>query len=565
MSRLRNRAGDERGAVFVFVAILMTVLIGSAALAVDIGQLTSARRDLQKVADAVALDSARAINGTSVATLMHPVTGAVILAAEASAARNNFPFNLLEVQVGTKSGTGPFVQMTAGSDIPTAVKIIARDTVDFAFAPGTSDTSREAVATPKATASFSVGSFLVSMSAGGNTVLTSIFGDAFDVNVLSYDGLIGATTTLEAIGLNWPLGVMTPDELLTTEVEAEDFFIASADALRGQGDVAAANVLDAMSQSITSPTNIMLGSVISASNTGPAAAQAEFNVLGLLTGLAFVADGTHALTIPAADLNIPGVGNVAVSATVIDPLVIALDKEVGYTAETAQTTLNVTPQISISTSATVNACSLTGTLNSLLSLNLSETLTCTLGGIVNRVLTLEMNAAVPISLEAAKAEATLSNITCQTPQSITLTPSLSTLKLNSNVDLTFTGTLLGNPLGNVLRVRGVGNVTTTSNPVPQVFLNPTEFGIKRTVGSTPLGLANLTNFDATDVTLLDADLGPVLSSLTTPVLNQVNSVLGQLDSILMGPLNDLLGLNVGGADLTALTGSLSCSGVKLVE
>ena len=42
MSRwLRRAQQDERGAVLAFVAIAMTVLIGSTALAVDIGQMTN--------------------------------------------------------------------------------------------------------------------------------------------------------------------------------------------------------------------------------------------------------------------------------------------------------------------------------------------------------------------------------------------------------------------------------------------------------------------------------------------------------------------------------------------
>lgn len=53
--RAVERAGDDQGAVAVIVAISMVVLIGVAALAVDVGSLYAERRALQTAADAGAL------------------------------------------------------------------------------------------------------------------------------------------------------------------------------------------------------------------------------------------------------------------------------------------------------------------------------------------------------------------------------------------------------------------------------------------------------------------------------------------------------------------------------
>ena len=68
----RTGAGNgegERGAVLVFVSVAMVAMIGSAALAVDIGQQTASNRRLQAVADAIALDTARAVGGQTVSQL----------------------------------------------------------------------------------------------------------------------------------------------------------------------------------------------------------------------------------------------------------------------------------------------------------------------------------------------------------------------------------------------------------------------------------------------------------------------------------------------------------------
>lgn len=61
MKRLHNYGticGNARGGVLVLLAILLVVLIGIAALAIDIGHITTTRNELQDVADAAALAGA---------------------------------------------------------------------------------------------------------------------------------------------------------------------------------------------------------------------------------------------------------------------------------------------------------------------------------------------------------------------------------------------------------------------------------------------------------------------------------------------------------------------------
>src|SRR5262245_46799109 len=64
MRRIGNIAShtDRRGAVSVFLAIFVVVLISFAALAVDIGSLYSAQAELQRAADAAALAAASALS-----------------------------------------------------------------------------------------------------------------------------------------------------------------------------------------------------------------------------------------------------------------------------------------------------------------------------------------------------------------------------------------------------------------------------------------------------------------------------------------------------------------------
>lgn len=58
-------AGQRKGAVIVMVAVLLMVLLGCAALAVDIGYLYVARAELQRTADAAAMAGAQAMGRDS--------------------------------------------------------------------------------------------------------------------------------------------------------------------------------------------------------------------------------------------------------------------------------------------------------------------------------------------------------------------------------------------------------------------------------------------------------------------------------------------------------------------
>ncbi|MGI9077794.1 MAG: pilus assembly protein TadG-related protein [Gemmatimonadaceae bacterium] len=55
MSRMHARRGSRRGAVLVMVAVLLTVLLGFGAFAIDLSQVMAHRSELQRAADAAAL------------------------------------------------------------------------------------------------------------------------------------------------------------------------------------------------------------------------------------------------------------------------------------------------------------------------------------------------------------------------------------------------------------------------------------------------------------------------------------------------------------------------------
>src|SRR5437763_7406353 len=230
----------------------MVAMIGATALAVDIGRVTVNNRNLQAAADVIALDAARSLSGQTAAQLSG-ASGAVVVAVQNSATRNNVPFSKLTVELGTMSGTTfttiatPVVngatQTVTSTSVPKAVRVTAGGTVNFLFdmskPHGSKTTSRPAIATMDNYGEFSIGSWLASVSSGDSRVLNALLGDSFHLNAVSYDGLVNSSVTLRKIGLNMPTTVLSPPQLRGTSVSIHDVLLAAAAALNPDGNTTA--------------------------------------------------------------------------------------------------------------------------------------------------------------------------------------------------------------------------------------------------------------------------------------------------------------------------------------
>ncbi len=470
----------------------------------------------------------------------------------------------LTVETGTKSGNNPFVPTAVGAN---AVRVTTHGSVKYAFAPGYGTSSRSAIATRTSAAGFSVGSFLANIPAGGNDLLHTIFGSAFNLSLLSYDGLANANVTLGAIAAQLH---MTPSALVSSDVNMRSFFIASLAAV-DPSNTAAVAILNLLKDNVPAGQMINLGRAIKIETGGEsAAATAQLNLLQMLTANALVADGTHTLVIPEANLTLPAnIGDVKVTLQVTEPAKTVFGP-VGTFAQTAQVKATVEPTIRISTgTGSVNVCSLSGILGNLLgslfTIPLLQLPLCLLGiGNVPRIVSLDLTANIPISVEAVGAKATLTSVTCGSPKGMALQPLLQPATLTSSVNLQLAGSLLGASLGNLLQVTGSLNVPI-SGPAPLRNYTETDFGKKDTVGATTLGLGTTNPLNLSLSVLGNSATSAVLNplgTLTAGVLNGlVNPALQQVSTALLEPLNHLLGLNLFGADLTPL--NVDCSGVRL--
>lgn len=584
--RLRSRRDGERGAVLVLVAITLSALFAFTSLAIDIGFQRVVRRDMQAVSDVVALDLARRINGSTADTILNDP--AFLSAIGTSRDRNDFAAAVgrtITVELGvldpltnqlvsamatyTRVGTGaPAVTTATPAGIPDAVRVTAKDTVDYFFRPGSGTASRSAVTTIDAggLASFSTGSFLLAVDPASNSAIGQVLNSvAPGASVLSYAGLVDAQVTLGELMV--PLGVGSVDEVLSTQVSFRDLVVASITALAAQGgQTAAITVLNGLLTGASTVENITIGDLFGADLSGGSPpASATVNVLSLLTSAVYLSDGQHFITLDETVLNIPAVTQVTVDLTVIEPPQFG-GFTVGATASTGQFELTITPTFNFSTSGTTtNICTLPSgeknLLNSLLGgvLNL---LGCVLTPL-NRLVTLNVNGSAPMAVTAAGATTTLTDIDCENP-AITLDPGPVPFTISSTANLTIDASVAGSPIGDLFNASLVATAGGSGSAAPQTFLHPSEFGSPRRVGAAPLGLAGLLGFTASDVTVVNVNLGTLASRVVTPAFNAVNGLLGSVDSLVIGPVARTLGLSLGGTDLTALSLDCERGGGRLV-
>lgn len=540
--RLRR---DERGVILVMAVPGLVLALLATALSVDIGRQVLEKRTDQSVADAAALDAAR-----------NPANAQAL--AEASARRNGFeptaPGHSVVAQRGSVSAAKVFTADPAGS----SVLVTVSSHIDYIFAPMDKTLTARAVATMGGgkEAGFSIGTSLASVDTSKSALLNAVLGGMIggSADVVGWKGLVNSHVTVEALRQELELldaGVQfgTVDQLLAADLTLADVAQATANALTTQGDTNAALFLGptGIIARMTNTATFQLGDLLSVAEGAENSALAtEFNIFSLLTGSAMVANGTNAVSIPNIGVAIPNVGSVGLSLTVVEgpKTYIGPDQTVNGNvphATTGQVQLTLTPALNIPLSIVgLAGVSVTGSL--------------------------------PVSLTAAGATANLTSITCPNPNgSERVTVDLKPLTTTASGPLTVTASVLGLPLT-------FAATTTATAPVldpPAQYLDfsyPGEFyptAASKRIGASPVGLGAVTTF-ATTASIGTPPIVPFLLTATvnallataTPLIGPAVSavlppVLTSLDTLVVKPLLDALGVSIGAADVTALKANMA--------
>ncbi|WP_339438024.1 TadG family pilus assembly protein [Pseudomonas sp. EA_15y_Pfl1_P104] len=631
----------QRGAIGLMAAGTLAVALVFMLLAVDSGRLHLEKRKLQSIADTSAVEAA------SRGGLCTPTTSANDYAKE-NATRNGFTVVAgdnsrgLAVTCGTLTTNASNIRVfTADATKNDAVRVVATRSVMTSIAGGIwsmfsggpmstqmilSATAVAAYAPPVAqlTIRSSLGTVDASKSPILNMVIGNLLGGNLSLTAAAWNGFLTTNVNLLsyldqlAIELNVKAGDY--DALLNTAVSASQLIEAAVKVLQKNGSVATAIINDVISVKAIAPNTQLLkvGDLLKVATGTPAAAlNTSLQLFQLLETVAQLSNSKSAVS-AATQVNIPLVGNVSIQTKVIKPPQLSA---IGNPAKAKAGLLNnpQTDQIFVRTAqvrtlVTIDAPVikmvsgvspiLTGlatpvskVVGGLLNLNLVDTVAgvvCLLGCNLTDV---DITQPLSIYIEAASAQSHVTDFSCATPATKSLTvqatTSLATLGVGyvdpvaafsssapvnvQPVRLIDFGqrfcllTLVCGPrtagVGGGLNLRALSTVGAQTNTL---LFSPVNDINAATIYKSPPGTANMVSslgatLNGLEVTYVPpsgstpgAANGTVTSAMATIISSVITLVKSVLTPILDPIVNTLLlalGISLGNAEVGA---NLSC-------
>lgn len=551
-------AKSQRGALGLFGALVLLLSILFAALAVDSGRLMMEQRKLQSVADMAAMDAA-SVTGHCGSDDFNVIQ----TAAEASAGRNQFDVGgnqSLTIRTGTTQTNSAGVRQFTETAIEqaSAVEVVAGKILPASiFAGGffgnDANLNARAIAGRQALAGFMAGSALLSISdeqAGLlNDLFTGILGAPVDLGVLSYEGLAAAEVSFQEL-IDASASAGSASELLASELSMAEALQLYADALQASdvADVSARTAAEELAGLSVSGLSASFADVLNVTTENPEeAADADLNMLDLITTTALVANGSHSISL-GPEINLLGL-NVSTQLNVTEAPQMVVgppgrDKDGNWQTfvETAQ--VDLTSQI-------------TGNVD----LNVA--------GLVGA----EANVDLALSTKVAQGRAWLKEIQCSRlndnnaqvtiaaepgTAALAMTQASDTMAPEGLIDVTAIVTLLRLPIAEV----GVGlnaPIQNTSETdliyIVDMLDNDALPQSQRASTETGLAVDNIPQNLSLDVELLGViNLGGLTTLLENALLNQIlTPLIAELGRVLIDPLLDVLGIQVGNIEVQLFT------------
>jgi uncharacterized membrane protein len=553
---LRHGLARQRGSMAVTMMLMLAGLIAMLGL-VEIGYLYWAERDTQKVVDLAALAGAQQL-------AMCSANNASNAAALGNATVDNGFTGTLTIDCGHWDSAQPGAQHFVGVT-PTlplnAVRVQANlPLVPFFGFAHFSSISATAIALSKGPpiASFSVGSSLATIDPNSplGSVLNQALGSSLGLQLLSYNGIANANISLLDLVKATPVDAGTVNSVLSSQVSVTDFLKAYVSLLNQSPNAASidfnfVNTQVGLIEAQLGNTPINLGQILNVDATTQdpnVALNTSVSALDILNAVLLAADSANGVALPAASVNVPLVGTVSLSMSIVEPPQIGVGG-VGTTAHTAQIRL---------------------------ALNLSA---------LSTPITGEALVGLPLYLEVAPTDGTITALECNVPgvggvnsDSVTITTApgvlnafLGTLPAGAinNISQSWPTLILAGkpaPLINVplvAQISASANVQLATNPATPLSFNvdPTipvaqQANMSQTAGTSSAVLGTLlgslfgsTSLQTSVVLLGGLPLGVPVAPLLATLSTALAPVLTMLDNVLIGPLLQTLGVNIGTAQV----------------
>ncbi|NYD58340.1 putative membrane protein [Nocardioides marinisabuli] len=609
IQRRRRRDRHETGAVAVFVAVTSLLLVTMGAFAVDLGMQRVVRSDMQALADVVAIDAARLLDGRTAqqVTSGDPTHDSLDEVVAASLSRNrsrvgqvrDLTPTLVTLTTDTRGARVP-VRDPAGDPVPVpadqvpdAVLVTATGSVDFAFAVGEGQATRSALANASTYACFRLGSFAAALDTGGTPV-----GDVFDAMVkdalglnlkaVGYQGLL--RTTLDLGQLAARLGIGSPQELASLgAVRVADLLDASAHVLGQEGNSSAQAEVLSMARGVTQSLRVDVGQILSVGDGS--VLEGRLNVVDLLGSVALgvgavVSNGNNFLDTGVA-WSTPHVssGNIelraieapqqacgTVGSAVARTAQVALAADLGFTLPNK---LGLGSLGSLDVSIPTDPTSKNGTLRVAATLAgaSGRLVSATCGGgtatdpegigvmIDTNLLTTEVS--LPFRLRGT-IDTTGSSILPGTVLNDLLSSLFGLLATVTKVEVTFDvmartsvasstpGSVATAPTNYLVPPRDYSDVESSAAGSP-VALPSAGVVLDAAQSTVSVRISTLTGARTSTVSLTQLNLAPILNALTSSVITtSTASVIANVNKALV-PVSSLLGIRTAGADLLAVT------------
>lgn len=541
MSRLPTTSQHrQRGAIGLMGTLTLLIAILFTALVVDSGRLWMQQKKLQVIADIAAIEAARSLGCAA------DVTDA-LTAAQAAAENNGYRGNLANNpnlvdlgSVNTSSGIREFVSGAGTAAVYVrATQEVPRSLIAGGLFGGNIMLSAEAVSlADPSLAAFSAGSFTASLNSEDSALLNALLGEMLgaplNLNAIHYQGIAQTNITLQDL-LQVSADAGNYQDLLNSDIQVAELLqlFAEAATRSGTADVQVIAAMQSIANVAVRDLSLKLGDVLAVTTPDTnAAATVGLNALSLITTSVLVANGDHAVTLQLG-INLASIASINALVTVTEPPQIALgppanaNGTVCTSVQTAQIRVQVPVLVNIPLLARID-----------LSLNLDVAQGN--AGLL-RVDSGDTVTDVQIAAQPGIAAITLTNTAGSGPARA------STLAIPPLIPG-------GIPLADI------GLDLSLQPPVSETL----DFNVNHPVADdlpqeasvdSPLGgsLQNaLSQPGALDVAPLPSILpSTVINNLVSDVVSLIVSpLLGEIGRVLLDPLLSLLGIKLGGLDVT---------------
>ncbi|MGV3652169.1 MAG: TadG family pilus assembly protein [Devosia sp.] len=561
---LRRFCQNEGGNFALLFSITLPVIIGTAALMVDEAMLHHERRVMQAAVDLAAIHAAGDPTNAAERTRLALVDAHLIDPARSLGEMESQGVRI-EVQTGSYNGTDALAtheRFTIGGNSPDAVRVTMRRPGSLYFYRslfGPPDIAVSATAAASARAAFSVGSRLASLEGGlANSLLDGLLGISATAGVMGYDRLLGVDIAvadlLDALAGRLSLSAGTYDQLLSSEIALSELIAAAATVLDkdSQAAAVAAALVGAVAPQLRLRGNRLFGLGPLGSlgvGTDAAGLESRIGVIELLGAAASLANGRNQASL-GFSLQVPGLLGTSLAIVVGEP-----PQGSGWFGIGREGTVVRTAQLRLRLLVTVAG---TGLLQG-------------------------TGIRLPIYLEAASAEARLTDLSCPPgrPQGATAViaarPGIARAQIGEVSDAALTA--MASPptvsaarlvsVVNAVRITGSADVAAQSQSWTDLAFTTADVpaGTIRTASTrtaTQSLTASLLENLEVEVTLLGLNL---LNGLLRPAYESaVRLALAPVAPLVDGILNaafDVTGLSLGEADVRVH--GLACRHAVLVQ